>query len=40
MVFGIFLAIITIPTAIAVWLTERIDRVRRRQMRLDAQNLR
>ncbi|MDB5678065.1 hypothetical protein [Sphingomonas bacterium] len=29
----IFIAVIAIPTGIAVWLTERVDRPRRRAMR-------
>lgn len=33
----IFAAVLAVPTGIAVWLTERVDRPRRRQMRLDAQ---
>jgi hypothetical protein len=32
----IFLAILAIPTGIAVWLTERVDRPRRRAMREEA----
>ncbi len=29
----IVIAILAVPTAIAIWLTERIDRPRRREMR-------
>jgi hypothetical protein len=30
----IVIAVLAVPTAIAIWLTERIDRPRRREMRL------
>lgn len=31
--FVIFIAIVAVPTGIAVWLTERVDRPRRRALR-------
>lgn len=33
MAFLIFVAILAVPTGLAVWLTERVDRPRRRAMR-------